>query len=549
MNKKTFKLSTILCASALSVLTIVGTVSFIKVYGESLAPALQRCEDYTVRFKINENASKYVVHDDVDYKDGLVLTNADADANGYIYYETETVGTHDVYITAYIDGATYTSDSITVTNKPMFYYGTHHPMYFYDIDNATKTGVYTLMLEDGTFFKCTQEEFNSIYNKTRGQMMDYSAPEHVDQAIDNFKQVGANVIFLGSRLHCVEEASYWWFPGNFENSVCKRFMDAAWRRGMKCIITDFPIQYSCETADLNKITQRLSNSELKKALTHPAFYGLQIEDEPAADQIANVGASVKHIMNFWRNDSLLSKYPEPIIYTALRSYDENKSEEFGYFENQEAYKNYIKSWVTETGLDYFAFDTYTYTTRYYGTKKKYGIVGETLYYDPSKVIYDAINQAESELGRDIEVLQVLTASTDDSRKTVPTSTDIFSSTFLAVGQDVDGYALYAFRNDKAVQGAAVDYHYKFTDTYFYVQKANKQYRKIQSLLEGYNATSKEISTYGYNNNLYGPGVRTVTTTFTNNEDNSKTYQYVANFESASDNTTYSVTVPSGKIYY
>ena len=75
---------------------------------------------------------------------------------------------------------------------------------------------------------------------------------------------------------------------------------------------------------------------------------------------------------------------------------------------------------------------------------------------------------------------------------------------------------------------------------------------MDTILEGYTATSKNIPTYGKwpsKQAGWGPGVRTVQTTFTNISDPSKTYQYIANFESDSANTTYAVTVPAGKIYY
>ena len=64
-------------------------------------------------------------------------------------------------------------------------------------------------------------------------------------------------------------------------------------------------------------------------------------------------------------------------------------------------------------------------------------------------------------------------------------------------------------------------------------------------------TSNSISINGnyFSNSLYGRGVRTSTSTFTNQLDNSKTYQFITNFESDSTNYTYNVTIPNGQIYY
>ena len=560
-------LKTILAISILGGALTVSSAALIvnsvmkSAKGASEAATLERCDGYKLRFKANNNATKYVVHDATDYRDGLVLTNLDKDENGYIYYETETVGTHNVIIDTYVDGNSYSSNILTITNKPMLFYGTPNCVKFYDINTNTKTNsngdyVYSVLQNDGSFLICTQQEFDTIYNKEKGNAVDFSDAEHVDEIVTDIKNTGANVLFLGHRLQSVESNySYWWFK-SFEDSVVKRFMDAAWKVGMKCIITDTDIMNNCYSGNVTLINNRLSNAEFRKALLHPAFLGLQFEDEPTSNEvtgvstneIAGAGVSVKAIFNYWQNDNELKNRPLPMIFTSLRSYDENKSAEFGYFQNQDAYKNYIKSWINETGLDYFTFDTYTYSTRYYGIKSSWG---SKYYYDPSKVIYDAINEAKNELGKDIKVYQTITSGVDPSRKTETHYYDVFSSTFLAASQDVSGYALYQYSESISTKSACLSLDNKFNNTYFYIQKANKQYRQIQSLLDGYKMTSNSISINGnyFSNSLYGRGVRTSTSTFTNQLDNSKTYQFITNFESDSTNSTYNVTIPNGQIYY
>ncbi len=530
---------------------IIGSINhlIVSTKGESFTPTLERSDGYKLRFKAINNATSYIVNDTTDYRNGLVLTNDDKDANGYIYYETETVGTHNVTITSNVGGNQYVSNSITITNKPMFFYGVPNCVRFYNVNTGSnENNEYSILQEDGTYLIVTQSEFNSTYNKNKYNAVDFSDANHVDEVIYQQKEAGANILYLGHRLTSVEEASYWWFPGNFENSVVKRFMDAAWRHGMKCIINDFPIQKSSTAGDAARITSRMNNAELRKAFMHPAFNGLQFDDEPSADQMVNVGITAKTIINYWKNDATLSTKPLPFLYTALRSYDENRSEEFGYFEDKTAYKNYLKSWINETGLDYFGFDTYTYSTRFYGNKSSWGT---TYFYDPSKVIYEAINEVQSELGRPIDVYQVLTGSTDSKRKAAVLSQDVFSSTFLAASEEVSGYAIFDFQERLGCASACADVNNKLTNTYYYVQAANKQYKIIQSLLNGYSKTSNTININGAysSNHLYGKGVRTSTTTFTNNADSSKTYEFITNFESDATNTTYSVNVPSNRIYY
>ena len=132
------------------------------VKSASEAATLERCDGYKLRFKANGNATKYVVHDTTDYRDGLVLTNLDKDENGYIYYETETVGTHNVIIDTYVDGNSYSSNTLTITNKPMLFYGTPNCVRFYDVNTNKNTNsngdyVYSILQNDGSFLICTQQ--------------------------------------------------------------------------------------------------------------------------------------------------------------------------------------------------------------------------------------------------------------------------------------------------------------------------------------------------------------------------------------------------------
>ena len=525
-------------------------------------PVLERSEGYTLRFKANPNAAQYVINDETDYRNGLILTNDDADSNGFIYYTTETVGEHNVTVDAYVNGNVLTSNEVTVTNDPVFFYGTPTSLFFHDVTN-NEAGKYSILQEDGTYLVCTPEEYNTTHMQNKGNAVDFSDANHVDEIVMQMKSAGANILFLDSRSVSIEDETWsnaWWCPQNatFQETVCYRYMEAAWKVGMKCIINDFTIESNSFADDnTSTIERRMNSSRLQEAFMHPAFYGLELADEPfKGNDMVNVGNTVDTIMNFWKSHSVLKDRPLPHIHTALRSYDLNESGQFGYFDSEEDYKNYIKSWFNETGLDYMAFDTYTYTTRIYGIHSP-TLSSSKYYYDPSKAIYDAINAAKEELGKDFDVIQVLTASTDTSMKETLTEVDVFSSMLLAVGEDVEGYAAYSFQEGYTSEGAAFAYDTTYSDAYSYLKKMNKQYAKIQSLLEGYEATSINIGSYGGNYSVifsspkayFGPGLRTVETTFTNKTNPSLTYQYTANFESNSDNTTKSITVPNGRIYY
>ena len=113
-------------------------------------PVLERSEGYTLRFKANPNAAQYVINDETDYRNGLILTNDDADSNGFIYYTTETVGEHNVTVDAYVNGNVLTSNEVTVTNDPVFFYGAPTSLFFHDVTN-NEAGKYSILQEDGTY--------------------------------------------------------------------------------------------------------------------------------------------------------------------------------------------------------------------------------------------------------------------------------------------------------------------------------------------------------------------------------------------------------------
>ena len=111
MKKKIVNFTTISVAFAGVVGSIyLGVSQIYRSQASTLAVTLERCDGYTVRFKKDESASKYVINDDADYRDGLVLTNEDADANGYIYFTAETVGEHNISVTSYVNSSTYLSE-------------------------------------------------------------------------------------------------------------------------------------------------------------------------------------------------------------------------------------------------------------------------------------------------------------------------------------------------------------------------------------------------------------------------------------------------------
>ena len=217
MKIRKFTLATCLFLAAASTTVTAAVIAFssegfgnMHATSDNDSPVLTRQDGYVIRFKANPNADYYKIHDETDYKNGLELTNENADDNGYIYYETETVGVHNVSVTAYVDGEPHESNTITVTNKPVLFYGEQSNLYFYDVEGLNRENTYSILQKDGTWVNVSQTQFNETYNKTLVDpntgfdAIDFSAPEYVYETINSQKQAGANVLFLSSRTSYIE---------------------------------------------------------------------------------------------------------------------------------------------------------------------------------------------------------------------------------------------------------------------------------------------------------------------------------------------------------
>jgi len=557
MNRKiAFKVGT--CALLISVMVLSGNSQYVqegRALESSSALLLSRYEGYTLRFKDIPNVTKYEVYDDNDYRSTRpTLYSADKDSDGYLYYTTEVVGKHNVYVKAYMSNSeTVTSNTVeAVENQPVFDYSPFSPVYFYNVNDLTDTSAtYSVIKDDGTVITVSQSDFNANYIYSRNGTIDFTTTTiekyKITNLLSDLKAKGSNVVNLGNRLLDIETGSQWWWGGSFENSVCKRVMDAAWNIGMKCIVSDFST-YSNSKCDAGPTVAaaRMASTEFKKAVQHPAFYGIELNDEPlltkqtdqSYSELENTCDTVKAILNTWHTDSFLKNYPDPFIHTDLASYNVNGD----VWESLEQFQNYYKAWIDGTGLDYLCFDYYTYSTYVYGNKK---IATKTYAYDSTKVIYDWINQLKVTYPN-VKFHQTITRSNYVSKNDV-TSQDVYGSTFLAASQGNFGYSGYTNSRDNAKhENSCLDLNYDKTNTYTWAADAHKQYVKLIGLLDGYSFTSNSITNYKYIYAGYGDGLRTSDSTFTNAS--GETCRLVANFGTVGSNSE-SIKVASGVKYH
>jgi len=531
-----------------------------QIAGGLQAPTLEKYDGYTLRFKVVDHAVKYKVYDDNDYRSEVVLYQKDADKDGYLYYTTEVVGKHNVSVEA-ISDTNETSRSLTIRaieNKLVFPYGNFTPVLFHDMREnppASEEKIYTCKMADGTVKYVTQSDFNSNYILNQNGLVDYTKNGQIDAIMQDMKALGVNVIDLNNRFVNIENFATWWFGSSFETSVCKRTMDAAWKVGIKCIVADFQIlNKSTDSGAQDTIRSRMLSSAMKAAAKHPAFYGIELEDEPMpGEEMSNACSTVKTILDVWHTDSDYKKLPDPVIHTDLCSFNRNENSDPNadpyLFADQAAYQNYLESWVTGTGLDYLFFDYYTYTTYIYGQKSK---SGNQIYYDSTKVIYDSIHNLQ-ETYDGLTIHQTITASNYKNRMAV-TYNDVFGQMLLITSQGNEGYSIWTYSqaNPSNINNCT-DMFFNKNTTFTWVEEANKQYKKLQYLLDGYEVESRELSTYSYRFSItdsgigYGFGERNATSTFKNVA--GKTCQMVVNYNSYTTDAPVKVSVPANSTYY
>ena len=522
-------------------------------------PSLQRSDGYTIKFHIVDNATSYEVYDDNDYReDPVTLYQSDADENGYLYYTPEVVGKHNIKVRPFADNY-YSFESSPIQSveiKEVFAYGLLYPVQFYDTRENPQASTYTLVMEDGSYKYVSQDEFNTNYTRDRNGIMDYTASDKIDEIMQTVKDLGYNIVDLANRFTNVEEQNYWWWGTSFETSCLKRAMDAAWRHGLKCYVADFNLMNCSNEADNTSIiTRRLADKQFQKVFPHPAFYGIELKDEPRpGEEIVNMGNTIKTILSYWKQDSYLKTLPEPHFHTDLCSFNTNDTGEGAeqrLFPAPQDYEDYLESWITNTGLDYLYFDYYTYTTYIYGQENYWGT---TYYYDSSKVIFDSINNLRTKYPNLI-VHQTIDGSNYYNGRQALSYTNVFASTLLAVSQQMNGYSVFTFAQDSQTQrGNPVNLDGTRSTSFGWLSEANAQYRYLMGLLDGYSLNSNEMSKYAQQLEMfgdevegYGFKVRTSTSTFKNN--NNEEYKMIVNYNTYKDNKPTSVKVNNGLTYY
>ncbi|MBQ5929185.1 MAG: hypothetical protein IIX02_00155, partial [Clostridia bacterium] len=254
------------------------------------APVIANGLGYSVTWNAVENADYYFVTDDNDYRDGVyVLATED------LVYKPEVVGKHNVTVTAYSYYQDYAcSDEsakfATIEVKPVFTYkAMANGLYKFDANQMKTMGLDDGTLNtknDGTSFRYDKDakKYFAYYNKETGWSIneaaatDWTSPAEFPAHAARLKAMGNNIILTAENTSAsLGENAVW------ETSRMKYVMDTAWTLGMKVIVCDDVLYAkSKEVSSKSNAAEVINGREalFEKYVTHPAFYGFSLEDEP-----------------------------------------------------------------------------------------------------------------------------------------------------------------------------------------------------------------------------------------------------------------------------
>ena len=408
------------------------------------APVLAKGLGYTVTWNAVANADYYIVYDDNDYRDRVVVM---AKGEESLVYEAEVIGKHNIYVIAhsYYEEYNTSKPSNTLATpevKPVFSYkAMQDGLYKFSSSQMSTMGISSL--KDLCYYDNSAKEYFVYYNKNTGwspyetARTDWSSPEEFPAHAQRLKDMGNNVIMVNRDSVGEYKADDTW-----ASSRLKYIMDTAWSMGMKVLVCD-EVFYTLSISESGASGAATSKKQVLDAIdarqgfadyvTHPAFYGFSLDDEPNSDYLTGaLTFTIQALREVCKNTYKV----EPFFLSCLYQI-QGGGVEGGLFESSETkLKNYYDKWFAIDGdgkdyIDYLYVDIYT----------KHAMGQPTDRYDGSfSVIYD-----EFVSKYDYKFYQAITAHTQKSTSTgVLLEQDLYMSLLYAAAHNVAGYAWFCY---------------------------------------------------------------------------------------------------------
>lgn len=449
-------------------------------------PVLSKGLGYTVTWNVVEGADYYTVHDDNDYRDRVVVM-----AGEELVYKAEVVGNHNVYVVAHSYYEDYRSSQSNTVKTPEVKQVFSYKSMLDGLYKFNKTQMSTMGLSD-LIGKCYEDKSDKkyfvYYNKDTGwspyetMRTDWTSPEEFPAHAQRLKDMGNNVILVARDTLAEFKAGETW-----EGSRLKYVMDTAWSIGMKVLVCDEVI-YKLSMSDnsgtgatsKSQVTTAINNSKgFAHYVTHPAFYGFSLDDEPYGKYIKALSYTISAL-----DDACSALGVEDPFYLSCLFQAQGGDLLVEWYSTQSSLKSYYDKWLAIDGVDgqYIYVDIYTQHAMDQPTNR---------YNESFEVIY-----SDSYLGGKYRFYQAITAHTQNDG--VLTEQDMYMSLLYAAAHNVAGYSWFCyFPITGETSGSMVGFDGKgygngignsaMTGYNYYnaAKIAGYQFELIQGLLDGY----------------------------------------------------------------
>ena len=488
------------------------------------APTLSKGLGYTVTWTAVANADYYVVSDDNNYRERVVVM-----ANEPLSYKAEVVGNHNITVTAHSyyekHNSAKSNKVATPEVKPVFSYKSMlDGLYKFSSSQMSTMGISTT----GCYYDSSDKKYFVYYNKETGwspdgaKATDWTSPAEFPAHAQRLKDMGNNIILLARDTNAEYKANDTW-----EASRLRYIMDTAWSMGMKVLVCDEVFYKLSMTDEKYKDEWATSKEQVTAAInarngfkdyvTHPAFYGFSLDDEPYYE---NMDAMVYTISALDEACADLG-VEEPFYLACLfQSYGSDNV-----YTGKTLY-NYYKKWLSISGVD----NKYLYVDIYTQHAMDYPLYSVTNRYENSfdAVYGDGTNQLNLKKNN-YKFYQAITSHTQNDGTL--SEADLYMSLLYAAAHNVSGYSWFCyFPIAGELAGSMVGYDgngygngigNKASGSYYNAAKtAGYQFELIQGLLDGYNWKTRKVSGNLLTTTLSN-GTKTATMYVNADEDNMK----------------------------
>ena len=395
------------------------------------APVLTRGLGYTVTWSAVANADYYYVYDSNDNEEYTVFMAGDE-----LVYKAEVVGNHSIYVVAHSYYEAYnsaTSNTVTTPEvKPVFSYKSMiDGLYKFSSSQMKTMGIST----SGYYYDSSDKKYFAYYNKDIGwtpypsMATDWSAPTEFPAHAQRLKDMGNNIIMIAHDTN----AEYGKDETSFASSRLKYVMDTAWSMGMKVLVCD-RVFYDLSMSDGSssaatskaQVTTAINNrTGFAEYVTHPAFYGFSLDDEPYGKYISAMSYTISALDDACEALGVSNPFYLACLFQA-------QGGELGteLYLTQSSLEEYYNKWLAIDGVDseYLYVDIYT----------QHAMDQPTNRYNTSfEVVYD-----DSYLGGKYKFHQAITAHTQNDG--VLTEQDMYMSLLYAAAHNVAGYSWFCY---------------------------------------------------------------------------------------------------------